>query len=137
MDRSRMKFGALLTGLYAWIMTVFLGMVLVDILYARLVMGAAPAFTAISDFLQIPGLLALATGSLAVFTLWPSRGARNLVLASLASMLLEFIIPVLLAGIVSSENFPAGPWLRILLNLAASLLAFLGLARCLSTREPG
>ncbi|HWQ84654.1 MAG TPA: hypothetical protein VN363_08815 [Anaerolineales bacterium] len=51
MARTQRRSGSFLIGLYAWVAAVLFGMVVGDIVYARLAPGSAAAFSAISDLL--------------------------------------------------------------------------------------
>jgi hypothetical protein len=122
------RLGSFLVGLYVWVLAISFGMVLIDILYARLVPDATIAFSEVSDFLL---LISLATLLLAIVTLAfsrKSRAASNLIIASQLIFLLEFLIPAFftLLGLNMQGN-PIGPWLRITPCGAASIVAFIGL----------
>ena len=57
MSTKQKSIHSFLIGLYVWVLTIFFGMVLLDILYARLVPEAAAAFSEVSDFLLFTGLV--------------------------------------------------------------------------------
>lgn len=124
----RKVFGSLAVGSYAWIVAIFFGMILLDVAYAKSLRGSsgmatvATVFSDVSDYLLLVGALAVLTGLSAIVLSWNSRWARNCLIGSLLVLATEFLVPVFLAG-----NVPgSGHWIRITINAAASILAFLG-----------
>jgi hypothetical protein len=117
-----------LIALYAWILTIFFGMVLLDIIYANLVPEAKAAFSAVSDFFLLVGFATLLLAAAAIAFSWANGAARNLLIASLFVLLLEFAIPIFLSPFIrAAQGLAIGPWLRIIPTGAASLLALLGM----------
>jgi hypothetical protein len=110
----------LLTGIYPLLLALMAGGILVDMLYGR----SAPAGAA--DALLLLVLPVLVAGVLAA-TLAAGR-ARRLFLLSLAIFSLEFLLPALAAALPggAATLAGAGPLLRIGIQLAAMLFAFLG-----------
>ena len=122
--------GSFLIGAYAWVLTIFFGMVLLDILYANQAPEAAGAFSTIADFLLLIGFVAFLSAMLAIVLSWRSPAARNLLIASLLLMLLEFMIPALsFQLILSMPELAIGPWLRIIPTGIASILALIGMQK--------
>jgi len=122
--------GALLIGLYVWILTVFLGMILIDILYSRLVPEAEQAFSEVSDFLLLIGFATLLSALAAIAVSWKSKAARILIFSSFVVVLLEFLVPAFLSPFIQNpQGLTIGPWLRVIPSGGASLLALLGMDR--------
>jgi hypothetical protein len=127
----------LLAGAYAWMLAVFLGAVLLDIVYSGLLkdangfVAASVVFSEVADFLLMLGAFTILSAFAAVVLAWDVGSARNLFLAS--SLLLigfEFLVPVILFPILRSAQGSAllglGPVIRLLPTALASLLAFAG-----------
>jgi len=143
--------GRLLSGCYAWILAVFLGAVLLDIVYASLLdavegFRAGPfVYSEVSDFLLFLGALTVLFALAAIVLSWPVTSARNLFLASVLLLVgFEFLAPLLLFPVLrSSQGSSApglGPFIRLAPTALASLLAFAGLPglyrdRSIATRE--
>lgn len=127
MNTVQKQIGSFLVGGYAWIITIFFGMILLDITYARLVPGAAGAFSKVSDLLLFVGFIALLSAAAAIAFSWNAKTARNLLIASLLVTLFEFLIPAFFSLFaLNTAALHIGPWLRILPVGIASILAFLG-----------
>jgi hypothetical protein len=117
--------GVLAVGFYAWLTTVSFGIVVLDIVYARLIPRAATAFAEVADFLltvdAITGLAALG----AIALVWSSSTTRMLLALSVGALVLEFLAHPLLTAVLS-EGSNLGSGLRVILAGAVSLLAFAG-----------
>ncbi len=120
--------GSLFVGLYAWIVTVFIGAILVDMVYAKLGPAGTRVFSEMSDFLLLFGFVTVLAGLVAITISWKSKIARTLIIASLLALSLEIVIPILFSQLIHNAqiNF-IGPWLRIIPVGLASILAFVGL----------
>jgi hypothetical protein len=119
--------GSFFVGSYGWLITIFFGMILVDILYSKRVPASASASSNISDLLLMVGCVVLISAVLALGFAW-NRPARNLLIASLCLILLEFIIPAFLSPFLQDPSGLAiGPWLRVIPSGAASILALIGI----------
>ena len=129
--------GHLLADIYAWILAVFLGAVLLDIVYSSLLEDAdsfvaSPyVYSEAADFLLILGALTILFALAAIVVSWEVASARNLFLAS--SLLLvgfEFLAPVVLFPVLRSSQGSSvlglGPFIRLIPTTLASLLAFAG-----------
>jgi hypothetical protein len=137
MKRPANRWQFLVAGLYTWIASVFFGAVLLDIVYFNAASSAlAPdetimLFTEAADFLLLTLALTLFTGIGAVAAAWKTGPARNLFIASLLLVVMEFLAPMLLFSIIemaqASLGFNVGSWVRLTLSALASILAFLGL----------
>jgi len=128
MATFRKRVGSFLIGLYAWVVAISFGMVLVDILYARLAPNANLAFGEVSDFLLMISTVTLLIAIVVIAFSSQTRVVRNLIIASQLIAILEFISPALIALIgLNTQAHSFGPWLRILLSGTASVLAFIGL----------
>jgi hypothetical protein len=132
-------FGAL----YAWSAAVFLGAVLLDVVYSSLLGDAGGAFLQsvyrqVSDFLLIIGAPTFLTALAAIALSWDSRPARNLFLISLLFLSLEFILPVMLLPVLrtppDSVALGISPYIRLVPLGLASILALT--AFCTLFREP-
>jgi hypothetical protein len=91
---TKLSAGPIVIGLYVWVLTIFFGMILLDILYGRLAPEVSGAFTAVSDALLLVGFAAVLSGIAAIALTWKSKAARNYLIASFLFLLLEFIIPI-------------------------------------------
>jgi len=132
----------LLVALYAWLVTVYLGAVALDVVYSRLLAAAsaaaaAPVFGEVSDFLLLVGGLAVLAAVGAMASSAGHRAATHLLSASVACLLFELLGPVLLLPLLgSSSSSPRLPLLRLLPIALASLLAFAALRRSLQDSGP-
>ena len=134
MNKDQAGFGSLLAGFYAWVVTVLFGAVLLDIVYARLlkdVPGASAGtavFSEVSDVLLRIGFVTVLAAFGAVAASWRSAAARNLFIASLLFLALEFFLPMFASPFIESvERLDLGPWLRVIPTGLASILALAGL----------
>jgi hypothetical protein len=115
-------------GLYTWIVTIFFGAILLDIVYSNLVPEAVTAFSEVSDFLLLMGALTILAAIGAIVFSWKSSIARNYFIASLGIILLEFLIPVFFSQLIQGTQGSVSPTIiRIIINGSASALAFFGL----------
>ncbi|HEX9090821.1 MAG TPA: hypothetical protein VF831_04995 [Anaerolineales bacterium] len=127
------KFSSIVVGSYTWIVTVFFGAILLDILYFRS-MQALPGiaessvvFSEVSDTLLLLGFVVIFVALIAIASSWKFRNARSLFIASLLMIILEFITPIFISWInQDTQDLSIGPWLRITLGGLASMLAFMG-----------
>jgi hypothetical protein len=118
--------GRLVVGLYAWLMAVAFGAVLLDIVYSRLVPEATAAFAEVADLLLLIDGAAILVALVALGLTWTSRLARSLVVASLIVVLFGFSAPPLLGPLLRDAGPVAGALTRIGLGALSSLLAFVG-----------
>jgi hypothetical protein len=103
-------------------------MVLLDILYTNLAPETVIAFSKVSDFLLLLYFVSLLSALVAIAFSWISKTARNLFIASLLVMLFELLIPAFFSQFVrNTQGLNIGPWLRIVPNGIASILAFIGM----------
>ena len=120
----------IVVGFYAWVLTLSFGAVLIDIMYANLAPGAAAAFSEAADFLLLIAAVTVMAAIAAIGLSWPSRAARNTLIASLAIIIFGAFIPLLSAGL-----FPGLPGsrlsevIRIAISGVPSILAFYGLVQ--------
>jgi hypothetical protein len=124
MDARDGKIRAIFAGLYTWAVTLYFGLVLLDIVYSKRVSGAAAVFADVSDVLLyvIFLIFIFALGAIAVS--WKSRAARYCTIASLLILLSEILLPAVLTLFIrNAQNLS---WVRILPAGAASILAFIG-----------
>jgi hypothetical protein len=125
MEKSLRRIGEFAAGVYTWLISISLGMALLDIQYARLIPGERRAMAEVSDYLLWISAFTLVSGVAAILFTWESKTARNYFIGSL---LVGFVIPGLfLLGGVDAPGF--GPWLRIGSGGLAAVLAFMGLYR--------
>jgi hypothetical protein len=125
-------FGAL----YAWWIALFLGTVVLDLVYSRLLVSAvgtlavASVYREVSDVLLLLGAFAALAGLIAVGVTWRVPSARALFALSLLAVGSEFVVPLILGPIFTGSPeaapFGIGPLVRFLPIGIASLLAFLG-----------
>ena len=128
MSINQQRLSAFFGGLYTWVVTIFFGMVLLDIVYAHQTPKAVTAFSEVSDFLLLIGALTVLAAIGAIAFSWQSRSARIFFAASLVILFLEFAIPVFLSPLFRDMQSSAWPTIvRIMVSGSASVLAFLGL----------
>jgi hypothetical protein len=75
MKFTQEKLSPLFARLYTWLVTIYFGAVLLDIVYSKLVPEAAVAFSEVSDFLLCIGALTFLTAIGAVAFSWKSSAA--------------------------------------------------------------
>jgi hypothetical protein len=122
--------GSFFVGFYTWIVTVFFGAVLIDIVYSNLIPEASAAFSEVSDFLLWIGFVTFLAVIGAIALAWNSRAARNLFIASFAILVFEFLIPVFFSPLIKDgPGQGLGTSIRITMNGMASLLAMIGLIK--------
>ena len=122
--------GSFLVGLYFWVLTIYFGMVLLDIFYARLVPGAINAFREVSDLLLMINFVALLLAMIAIAFSKKSKNVINLIIASQLILFLEFLIPALFSILgLDTQGNSIGPWLRIIPGAASSIVAFIGMVQ--------
>jgi hypothetical protein len=124
-------------GLYAWIVTTFLGAILLDIVYSRAASSALEPtettvlFSSAADFLLLIGALAFLAGIGAIGASWSSGSARNLFIASFLFLMAEFLAPMLLFPLLqklqAALGINPGMWIRLMGGELSSVLAFIGL----------
>jgi hypothetical protein len=139
--------GRILAGIYAWLLAVFFGSVLLDVVYSRLLKSAegfpagSPVFGEVADFLLILGAVTFLFALAAFVFSFGSAPARNLFLASFLLLGFEFVAPVILSpllqGQMASSISALGPWLRLVPSGLASVLAFAGLQALYRTAKGG
>lgn len=128
----------LLAGIYAWILAVFLGAVLLDIVYSTLLedvdgfLAGPSVYSEVADFLLILGALTILFALAAIVVSWDVGSARNLFLASTLLLVgFEFLAPVVLFPLLRSSQgslvLGFGPFIRLVPTALASLFAFAGL----------
>lgn len=124
------RLGSFLIGLYAWVLAISFGLVLLDVLYTRLVPGATFAFSEVADFLLLVSLVTLIAAVVALAFSRKSKAVRNLIIASQLILLLEIFIPTFFSMFkLNMQALAVGPWIRVILSGAASILAFIALYR--------
>ncbi|MRS04607.1 hypothetical protein EG832_15525 [bacterium] len=128
--------GGFFVGLYAWITTIFVGAILLDIVYARFIPQAKFGFLDTSDFLLLIGFVTFLTGFVAIAFSMKSIVVRTLLIASLLVLSIEFIVPTFIPHIMSIDQInDLGPWLRIIPVGLSSILAFLSIYKFFSFQE--
>ena len=115
-------FSALVAGFYAWVVTIFFGAVLLDVLYARRAPGAASSEAA--DFLLLLSAISVFAAIPAIGFAWKTRTARYLLVASLLIIVLEFLVPIFFASLL--RGLAIATAVRIVIGASASILAFVG-----------
>ena len=117
--------GPLVVGLYAWLAAISFGLVLLDIIYARLVPEEATALSEAADFLLLVDVITVLVALGAIGLSWNSRAARYFLVASLAVTILGFLAYMLLSPFLQ-ESSSLGTGIRIILAGSVSVLAFMG-----------
>ncbi len=115
----------LVVGLYAWLATISFGLVLLDIVYAGLVPEAATALSEAADFLLLVRSITVLVGFGAIGLSWNSQTVRNFLIASLAVIILGFLVHMLLSPFLQ-DGSPLGTGIRMMLSGSVSVLAFMG-----------
>lgn len=128
------RLSPLVVGFYAWMTALFFGGILLDMLYFNLLNNEmdtsvlTAVFSEVSDVLLYEACVTILAAIGAIIFSWKFRVARYLIITSLLIILVEFIAPALLHQFIQNpQNLIIGPWLRIIFNGSASLLAFVGL----------
>lgn len=129
----------MVAGLYTWVVSLFFGAILLDIVYANLAFSVlqpterASMFSEGADFLLLIGGLALLTALGAIGSSWNLGSSRYWFVASALFIVAEFLAPMFFSSLVQSigENLGGnlGPMIRLSGNGLASILAFIGLWR--------
>lgn len=117
---------ALVVGLYAWLVAVSSGLALLDIQYARLLPDATEAFREVADFLLFATFVTGVVGIGAVGLSWNSGVARNLLAASLVTVLVVPFAALLILAPLSQQSSATGSAIRLSIFGVASVLAFAG-----------
>ena len=120
--------GVHFVGLYAWIVTIFIGAILINLAFAKVTPCATTTFSEVSDFLLIFGLVIFLTGLVAIAISWKSKAVRILFIASLLVLSFEFVMTIFASQlVVNTQIFNLGRWFRIIPVGLASILAFFGM----------
>jgi hypothetical protein len=135
-----------LSGAYAWLAAAFFGSVLLDVVYTSLLRDAGGpslqgVFGEVSDFLLILGAPTLLAALAAIALSWSTPPARNLFLASLVALSLEFIGPMVLFPLLGNPSNSPLPGIsahaRLIPLALASILALAGFRNLCRERVPG
>lgn len=130
MDTTRNHLAAFFVGAYGWVVTIFFGMVLLDIQYANLLPEGSAAFSEVSDYLLLIYFGTFLSAAAAIAFAWKSKSTRNLLIASQVVLLSELLMPAFFSLFLQdTQGNATGPILRIIAGGTASLLAFLGMYR--------
>ena len=81
---------SLIVGLYAWVVAVSFGAVLLDVVYSNLVSEVAAAFSEVADFLLYISAVTVLTALGAIGLSWNSRIARIFLSLACSSLFLNF-----------------------------------------------
>lgn len=136
----------LLAGLYAWIVSVYSGAILLDIVYARFASDVlkpsetTTLFSHVADLLLFIGMLAVLFAICAIVSSWNLRSARNLFIASILLFAsIEFLTPILFSWLImkaqTSLDLNIGTWIRFISSGLSSILAFAGLSKLHHSRS--
>src|SRR4030042_5856980 len=124
------RFRLLILGFYAWISGLFVGTILLDMAYAKILRSVlefsnrSVVFNEISDTLLCIGFLLILSAILAIVVSWKSPVPRNLFITSLIFFSSEFLLPFLFSFIKLSHDIS---WIRLMPVGMASMLAIIGL----------
>jgi hypothetical protein len=134
MNKNLESFRTLVTGIYSWVVTIFFGIVLLDMAYANLLKDVLSTSQRIailgevSDLLLLIYGLGVLAGIGAVLLSLPIQLARNFLLLSLVMVLFELLVPVFFTHLIENTQNPyLGTWLRVSLSGMASQFAFAAL----------
>lgn len=128
-QQSLGRLSLLAVGLYAWVVSVLFGMVLLDIAVARSVAETAPP--GVGDLLLLVSVVSMVTGIGAVAASWDSPAVRTLLIGSLAIGALEVLALPVLAPIIQDVPPGLGTSLRLAIHGLSCVLAFLAFGRLL------
>ena len=127
----------LLGGLYTWIVSIFFGAILLDIVYSNTVRSTlkpsetAALFSEGADFLLLIGTLTIIAAIGAICSSWSLGFVRNLFIASILFVVLEFLTPMLFFSLIQMAQINlglnVGSWVRLSGSALSSILAFVGL----------
>ena len=124
------RFRFVIVGFYAWISALFVGTILLDMVYAKILRSVlkssnrSKVFTEISDSLLFIGFVLILSAIAAIVYSWKSPLPRNLFIISLLIISLEFLFPFLFSFIKTTQDVS---WIRLIPAGIASILAFAGL----------
>ena len=133
-------FPYLLLAAYAWLYAVCVGLVVLDVVYARELRGGLDSadsgqiFNEISDFLLMPYALLWLLGGLVLHFGWHLREIRRFVPVSLLLPLLALLLAAAFGPMLEAASL--GSAIRLLTVLTGSGLAMFGLL-LLPARETG
>lgn len=125
-------------GLYTWIATVLLGLVLLDILYAGMIYVEAEALSEAADFLLFVRAITIFASLGAIGLSWESKVARNYLIASLIITISGFLAYIPLS-LLLHKGSSLGSSIRIIITGSVSVLAFMGFykfCRCSENHKP-
>jgi len=136
----------LLAGLYAWIVSIYFGAVLLDIFYSRLALDVlrpsetSVLFSRVADLLLFMGMLAVLAAVCTIASSWNLRSARNLFIASILLFAsIEFLMPILFSllkqTLQTNPGLNIGTWIRFISSGLSSILAFTGLWKLHQSRS--
>ena len=123
------KITSFFIGLYVWVIGIFFGAILLDIVYSNLIVSrnieTAEIFEEVSDFLLILGAVVIIAAVVSIVLSWKSKIARNLFIASFLIIIFEFLGPLIFSKFV--QEFSSGQWIRLAISGLASMFASTGL----------
>ena len=130
----------LLAGLYAWMISIFFGAILLDVVYSRIASSTlnssetAALFSEAADFLLFIGTLTILAAVGAIGSSWSLGSARNFFIASILVVIaIEFLTPILFSSLIQriqiNLGLNVGSWVRLTASALSSILAFVGLWR--------
>ena len=128
----------LLAGLYAWIVSVYFGAILLDIVYSRFASDVlkpsetTAMFSQVADLLIFMGMVTILAAICAIVSSWNLHSARNLFIASILLFAsIEFLVPILFSWLIQTVQtnlgLNIGTWFRFISSGLSSVLAFAGL----------
>lgn len=137
MNKNDWNWRFLLCGLYTWIVSVYFGAILLDIMYANLALKLIDSseivtlFSEVSDFLLFISIFPILAAIVAIGSSWSMKTARILFIASILVLLIGFLAPLmffpLIRNLQASLGVNIGPWVRLVGSALPSILAFAGL----------
>src|SRR5688572_2505905 len=92
--------GFLLVVCYAWLAAVSFGLVLLDIIYARLIPAATTTFSEMADFLLLVSASTMLVALSAIGITWHWGTARNWLVTSLAVSCFGLVAPAILTPLL-------------------------------------
>jgi hypothetical protein len=127
---------SVVVGLYVWVVTVFFGAVLLDVVYSNLAPETTTAFSKVADFLLRIGVVSVLAALGAIVLSWKSGIARAFFVASLAVISFEFTVPIFFSQFLQdTQGSILTSGLRIAISGLASILAFTGMYKFYHLRQ--
>jgi hypothetical protein len=124
--------GSFFIGFYTWIVTIYFGAVLLDVVYANSVPESTAAPSESADFLLLIAFVTFLAALGAIIFSWKSSAARIYFIASFIIWIFEFLMPLFFSQLIKGTQ-GAGTSIRLIMNGMGSILAMIGLYKFFRT----